>query len=156
MPNKSKHKPASILAVSSGGGHWTQLLLLSEAFESNTVHYVSTDLNLSAIETHKDISVVIDADLDNKFKLLLLSIQVAILVIRKRPDCVISTGAAPGYFAVLFGKLIGAKTIWVDSMANYSELSVSGKHASKICDLCLTQWPKLADNKRIKHLGSLL
>lgn len=152
---KTRHKK-SILAVASAGGHWTQLLLLSEAFQHCDVHYVSTKLNLSALETHKNVSVVNDADLSNKFKLLPLCLQIAVLVIKKHPDVIISTGAAPGFFAILFGKLIGAKTIWIDSMANYSHLSISGKYASKVCDLCLTQWPDLATNPKIKHTGSLL
>lgn len=154
--NKRKSKKKSILAVASAGGHWTQLIILSKAFEHCDVHYVSTKLNLSAIETHANVSVVNDADLSNKFKLIPLSLQVAILMIKKRPDVVISTGAAPGFFAVLFGKLIGAKTIWIDSMANYSKLSVSGEYASKFCDVCLTQWPALARQENIKHSGSLL
>lgn len=154
--NKANSNIKKVLAVASGGGHWTQLRLLGESFEHCDVHYVTTDLNLSAIESLANLSVVVDADLANKFKLILLSLQMAALIIIKRPDCIISTGAAPGFFAVLFGKLIGAQTIWVDSMANHSKLSVSGKYASKICDLCLTQWPHLADNERVMYSGSLL
>ncbi|RBP52953.1 hypothetical protein [Arenicella xantha] len=153
---KANINTKKVLAVASGGGHWVQLSLLSESFKHCDIHYVTTDLNLSAIESQTDLSVVIDADLSQKVRLIPLSIQMAALIIRKRPDYIISTGAAPGFFAVLFGQLIGAKTIWVDSMANHSKLSVSGKYASKFCDLCLTQWPHLADNKRVKYSGSLL
>lgn len=146
----------TVLAVASAGGHWTQLLLLSKAFEHYDVHYVTTNLNINAIDSTENLSVVIDADLAAKFKLIRLGLQMALLVFKKRPDCIISTGAAPGFFAVLFGKLIGAQTIWVDSMANYSSLSVSGKYASKLCDLCLSQWPHIADDEQVKHFGSLL
>lgn len=154
--NKANIEIKRVLAVASGGGHWAQLRLLSESFEHCDVHYVTTNLNLSAIESQSNLSVVIDSDLNNKFKLIALCVQMAVLVIKKRPNYIISTGAAPGFFAVFFGKLIGAKTIWVDSMANHSKLSVSGKYASKFCDLCLTQWPHLIDGKHIKHSGSLL
>lgn len=154
--NKANINIKKVLAVASSGGHWTQLCLLNESFSHCDVHYVTTNLNLSAIESQSNLSIVIDADLASKLKLILLSMQMLILIITKRPDCVISTGAAPGFFAVLFGKLIGAKTVWIDSMANHSKLSVSGKYASKFCDLCLTQWPHLTDNKRVKYSGSLL
>ena len=40
------------------------------------------------------------------------------LLLRHRPDVIVTTGAAPGYFALRFGKLLGARTIWIDSMAN--------------------------------------
>ena len=66
------------------------------------------------------------------------------IVAKERPDYVISTGAAPGYMSILFGRLFGAQTIWVDSIANVDRLSMSGKWAGKIANLWLTQWPQLA------------
>lgn len=57
---------------------------------------------------------------------------------------VLSTGAAPGYIAVRLGKLIGAKTIWIDSIANVEHLSMAGELAGQHADLWLTQWPHLA------------
>ncbi len=145
-----------ILAVASAGGHWTQLMLISNAFTNFDVHYATTDINKSALELDPKISSVPDADLSKKFKLLPLALQMFLIVFKSQPNIVISTGAAPGFFAVLAGKLIGAKTIWVDSLANYSTLSVSGQYASKFCDLCLTQWPNLADDKKVEYFGSLL
>ncbi len=41
------------------------------------------------------------------------------LVLKLRPDVVISTGAAPGLLALAAAKwLTGARTIWIDSLAN--------------------------------------
>ena len=34
---------------------------------------------------------------------------------------VISTGAAPGYFAMRFAKWLGRRTIWIDSIANVEQ-----------------------------------
>jgi hypothetical protein len=66
-------------------------------------------------------------------------------MIKHRPDVVISTGAASGYFALRIGKLFGAKTIWLDSIANAEELSLSGAKVQKHADLWLTQWEHLAN-----------
>lgn len=157
MNSKNKeHNSKKVLAVASAGGHWTQLLLLSDAFTHCDIRYVTTKLNRTTAQVGKDLVTVIDADMSTKLKLIPLALQVLVIVIKYRPDVVITTGAAPGFFAVMLGKLMGAKTIWVDSMANFSELSLSGKHASKFCDLSLTQWPELADGNQINHLGSLL
>jgi len=145
-----------ILAVASAGGHWAQLMLLSDAFKHCQVHYITTHLNQAEFDNPSTLSKVTDADLSSKLKLIPLAMQILVIVLRQRPEVVVSTGAAPGFFAVLFAKLIGSHTIWVDSMANFSELSVSGKYASKFCDLCLTQWPELSDGDRVKHVGSLL
>jgi hypothetical protein len=78
------------------------------------------------------------------------------LLIRVRPDVVVSTGAALGYFAVRFGRWFGARTIWVDSVANAEELSMSGQMAGRHADLWLTQWPHLAREQGPAFLGSVL
>jgi hypothetical protein len=69
---------------------------------------------------------------------------------------VITTGAAPGYFAVRIGKLLGARVVWVDSIANAEELSLSGQKAGSFVDLWLTQWPQLARECGPKHFGNVL
>ena len=52
--------------------------------------------------------------------------------------------AACGYFALRFAKLMGARTIWLDSIANVEELSMTGRLVRPYADLWLTQWPELA------------
>ncbi len=74
--------------------------------------------------------IVTDANLQTKFRLVPMVLQIAAITLWERPDIVISTGAAPGYLAMRLGKLVGAKTIWVDSMANAERWkSLSGKRA---------------------------
>ncbi len=73
-----------------------------------------------------------------------------------RPDIVVSTGAAPGYFALRFGKILGARTIWVDSLANVDTLSRAGQMAGKFADLWLTQWPDLASTEGPEYAGQVI
>jgi UDP-N-acetylglucosamine:LPS N-acetylglucosamine transferase len=145
-----------LLAVASAGGHWTQLLLLRKAFQHHDVRYITTNINHGVNDENLQLHRVLDADSSNKIKLLWLALQILCLVLWHRPHTVLSTGAAPGFFAILFGKMIGAKTVWVDSMANLQVMSLSGKLACRFCDLCLTQWPNVADDKQIHYSGSLL
>ena len=70
--------------------------------------------------------------------------KIAWIIGRVRPDVILTTGAAPGYFAIRIGKLIGARTMWLDSVANVEQLSLSGERVGKHADLWLTQWPHLA------------
>jgi hypothetical protein len=81
---------------------------------------------------------------------------VLLLLLRVRPDVVISTGAAPGYFALRLGRILGARTVWVDSVANAEELSMSGRMAGKYADLWLTQWEHLAEKGGPMFKGSVL
>jgi hypothetical protein len=41
--------------------------------------------------------------------------------------------------------MMGARTIWLDSIANVDELSLSGQMAGRFADLWLTQWPHLTE-----------
>lgn len=69
---------------------------------------------------------------------------------------IISTGAAPGYFALRMGKWFRARTVWVDSIANVEELSLSGARAGRHADLWLTQWEHLAQPGGPEYRGSVL
>jgi UDP-N-acetylglucosamine:LPS N-acetylglucosamine transferase len=82
--------------------------------------------------------------------------QVFLAVARQRPDWVVTTGAAPGYFALVAGKLLGARTIWIDSVANVEELSLAGRKARRWATHWLTQWPQLASPSGPTYLGSVL
>ena len=71
------------------------------------------------------------------------------------PGVVVSTGAAPGYLAIRFARMLGARTVWIDSIANVEELSMSGRDGQRDADLCLTQWPHLAGGP-VRYLGAVL
>ena len=49
------------------------------------------------------------------------------MMLRFRPDAVITTGAAPGYIALLLAKLGRCRTVWLDSIANAEEISMSAQ-----------------------------
>lgn len=100
--------------------------------------------------------VVTEANRWEKLKLVKSAAQVALVVLRERPDVVVTTGAAAGYFAVMFGRLLGSKTIWIDSIANADEVSLSGKKAAKFAHVFLTQWPDLERDGRPDYWGSVL
>ena len=133
-----------ILAVSSGGGHWIELLRIVPAFRDASLHYITVRRDYRKDIQSGVLHVVRDATQWNPIGAAILAVQVLYLVARIRPDIVVSTGAAPGYFALRFGKLFGARTIWIDSLANVERLSKAGLLAGRYADLWLTQWPDLA------------
>jgi UDP-N-acetylglucosamine:LPS N-acetylglucosamine transferase len=145
-----------VLAIASGGGHWQQLMLLRPALEKQHVIYVTTNAAYSADVTGSDIFVVTDANRDHPVKLIRTAVQMLLRVLRVRPNVVISTGAAPGLFGIIFGRLIGARTIWVDSIANAEVVSLSGRIALRFAHTVLTQWPHLASPGGPRHEGSIL
>ena len=76
------------------------------------------------------------------------------MIRQEKPDAIITTGAAPGLVFLLAGKLLGRKTIWIDSIANVEHLSASGRMASKFVSRTYTQWKDLATGK-IQYAGNV-
>ena len=145
-----------VLAVASSGGHWVQLLRLRPAFAEHEVVFVTTQRNLEAQVTGHRVHAVPDANQHRKLQLLLLMLRMLYVVAVERPDIVISTGAAPGYFALRFGRLFGARTLWLESIAGSEQLSLSAKLVKPYADLLLTQWPHLAAPGGPQYRGSVL
>ncbi|RAH98804.1 UDP-N-acetylglucosamine--LPS N-acetylglucosamine transferase [Acuticoccus sediminis] len=154
-----------VLAVASGGGHWVQLLRLRQSWSQCAVTYVTTtpDFKSEMLEDARlrgepepDYIVVPEANRWQKLRLMKLLGQIAMIVLTKRPDVVISTGAAPGYFALRFARLLGAKTIWIDSIANADELSLSGQRIGPHADVWLTQWEDLSTPGGPRFWGAVI
>lgn len=158
-------RPIRIVAVASAGGHWVQLMRLRAAWEGCDVTYVTTDPGLEAVLRQEAAAqglpaptfyIIVEGNRWQKVRLLRQLLQLLKLMLWIRPDAVISTGAAPGYFALRCGKLVRARTVWIDSVANADELSLSGRKVHKYADRWLTQWPHLAGPDGPEFLGSVL
>lgn len=145
-----------VLAVASGGGHWVQLMRLRPAFEGCDVEFASVaDAYASEVQGCR-FHRLPDATRWDRWALVKLLGKVAWVVLRRRPDVVLTTGAAPGLLALVAGKLIGARTVWIDSIANVEEMSLSGRQARRFADLWLTQWEHLATPEGPLFEGAVL
>jgi UDP-N-acetylglucosamine:LPS N-acetylglucosamine transferase len=144
-----------VLAIASIGGHWIQLLRVTLAFKDMEVVFVSTKESFSSTVADHKFYAVPDASRWDKFKLFSTFWQVFKVVRAERPAAIITTGAAPGLMGLIAGKICRTKTIWVDSIANVDEISLSGRIALKFADKVYTQWPDLATSK-IVYAGNVL
>ena len=154
--NGMTHK-RRVLFVSSSGGHWVQLRRLRPAFDGWVRHYACTNAGYrSTVDPEEGFFGVPEATRWNKLRLIYQAVTVLWVVLRTRPEVVVSTGASPGFFAMLFGRLLRRKTIWVDSIANVDEMSLSGQQARYFADLWLTQWEHLARPEGPKYFGAVL
>ena len=153
---KKRGTKKKILMVASSGGHWTQLNLLNTAFNGHERIYVTTDSAYRSLVKDAEFYTVPDATRWDKIRLIVLMLKMFWIILLSKPDIVISTGAAPGFFALFFAKMIGKKTIWVDSIANVDKLSLSGVMVKKYADLWLTQWEHLARPEGPHYAGSVI
>ncbi|MGD1883885.1 MAG: UDP-N-acetylglucosamine--LPS N-acetylglucosamine transferase [Paracoccaceae bacterium] len=77
-------------------------------------------------------------------------------ILRFRPDAVISTGALPGLLALGVARVLRVRTVWIDSIANAEEMSMSGKLARRVADLRLSQWKHVADAEGADYMGAII
>jgi hypothetical protein len=148
-------RSASILAIASIGGHWIELQRLLPLFREHDVTFISNKEHLAKSVKGSKYYNVPDANKDRKFDLIKCFCAVLTRVIVLRPRVIITTGAAPGLMGILIGRVLGAKTIWIDSVANVEKLSLSGRIALKLADRVYTQWAHLAGPK-VFYNGNLL
>ncbi|NVK58103.1 MAG: hypothetical protein HWE26_21115 [Alteromonadaceae bacterium] len=154
--SKQQTNLPTILAAASGGGHWNQMMQLRPALEiSGNVIFATTDPQLAKLASAK-YEVIEDYNQSQPMKILKGLFAAHRLIRKIKPDIVVSTGAAPGLVCLLLGHLSGARTIWVDSIANAEKLSLSGRIASNFASITLTQWEALSDKNRIQYAGSVL
>ena len=145
-----------VLAIASGGGHWTELMRLRPAFEELEVTYVTVRKHYAEDVAGHRFFVIPDATRWDRVKLVWLVLRLVWILVRVRPEVVVTTGSAPGFLAIRIGRFFRARTVWIDSFANTEQMSLSGKMAGRYADLWLTQWEHLASEDGPEYAGAVL
>lgn len=145
-----------VLAVASGGGHWQQMMLMRPAFAHHDVLYLTTLPGLPEQFGATPARIVPDCNRNEKVAILRTTVALMGHVVRQRPHVVITTGALPGVLALALGRLTGARTIWVDSVANAETMSMSGRLARRFAHLWMSQWDHVAAEAGAEYAGAVL
>lgn len=146
-----------VVAISSKGGHWSEMQRLCPIFAGRQVVFITTQKEArDQVPAGSRFYAVMDSNRWQKVRLAVTMFQVLFVMLREWPEVVLSTGAAPGFFAVVFGKLMGCKTVWIESLANAESPSLSTRLVRHFADLYLTQWKHMARPEGPHYMGSVL
>jgi UDP-N-acetylglucosamine:LPS N-acetylglucosamine transferase len=147
-----------ICLVASAGGHMSQLLRLTESWKGHDIFCVTTsDVARIKLKKYGKVYIVGECNRQHPIRAAKVLMRCMRVVIKERPEVVISTGAAAGCMVCIIGKLFGAKVVWIDSIANVSRLSLSGRIVKPFADLFLTQWPELASEScHVYYVGAIV
>ena len=146
-----------VLMISSSGGHWVQMNRVASAFAQEDLIFCCTERSYQQTNPALPFYFIPDASRSaGALKLLCQAWLVFRLLVKVKPDLVVSTGASIGFFAFFFAKKLGKKTIWLDSIANVDQISLSGEKAKKYADLYLTQWEHLAGPDGPTYMGAII
>jgi len=135
-----------VCLAASSGGHLNQLLATDAAWRRHDGFFVVTSDVSKAQLTRtygRPVFVVGESNHRHPLRLVGVLLRCLKLLVRHRPDVVVSTGAAHGCLLCILARLMGARTVWIDSIANMRRLSLSGRLVRPFADLFLVQWPDL-------------
>lgn len=151
-------KRIKVCLAASAGGHLSQLLRLKDSWNGCDSFCITTsDTVRDKLRQHGRVYVVGECNRQHPARVLKVLLQCIRVVLRERPDVVISTGAAVGCIMCSLGKIIGAKVVWLDSITNVEKLSLSGRMVTYIADLSLVQWPDLVERyKNVECIGTVI
>lgn len=134
-------EPQRVLLVGSSGGHLAQLLALRPWWQVRERAWVTfnTPDALSQLEGEA-VDFAHHPTTRNVRNLLRNCVVAAKVLRRRRPDLVVSTGAAVAIPFFLLGKLLGIQTVYVEVYDRVSSRTVSGRICRPLSSGFFVQW----------------
>ncbi|MEA5616604.1 PssD/Cps14F family polysaccharide biosynthesis glycosyltransferase [Cronbergia sp. UHCC 0137] len=134
----------TILLVCSSGGHFKALQQLHPFWENQervwvTFRTKTTEAALIEEKVYWAYSPT-NRNLPNLLRNLLLAGK---LIIKIKPKVIISTGAGVAVPFLILGKLLGSKTVFIESVTRINTLSLSAKLVLPFLSVLYVQWPQL-------------
>jgi UDP-N-acetylglucosamine:LPS N-acetylglucosamine transferase len=147
-----------ICLAASAGGHISQLLKLSEAWKGYDTFYITTtEVMRDKLRENSKVYIVGECNHKQPVRVAKVLLKCIRILFKEEFNLVISSGAAVGCLMSFLGKIKGAKVIWLDSITNVKKLSLSGRLVRPIADLCLVQWPDLAQRYNgVEYAGAVI
>ena len=126
----------------SSGGHWLEADRAASLLDCDR-YYVTFYTPRLEEERHTKRIYFVTHSKRNPFLFLVNAWQALRILLRERPDVILSTGADVTVPTCVLGKLLGAKLIFVESGGNVYTPSLTGRLMHPIADLFLIQWEPL-------------
>lgn len=147
-----------ICLVCSHGGHLTETLQLMDAFEGHEVFFATYhSLREEQVQgvARAYFTQNMGASVFNMVKGLPWVLQV---LWKERPDLIVSMGAEIAIPFFYVAKVLGIRTIFIESWCRITDLSGTGKLVYPVADLFLVQWPQLLSKcgKKAMYKGAVV
>ena len=149
---KKDSKKKKILFISSTGGHLSEMMRLSPMF-SKYDYYIMTEKTKSNLYLKEKypgkVSFLLfgtnTSFLVYPFKLLFNSFKSLFIYIKERPNVIITTGTHTAGPMCCIGKLFGSKVIYIETLANSSTKTATGRLIYHIADVFVVQWEEMLE-----------
>ena len=139
-----------VLFISSTGGHLVEMMQLKDMFNNYDYHIITekTKSNLKLKDKYKErIDFLVYGTKDHflvyPFKLLYNCFKSLFLYIKIHPDYIITTGAHTAGPICCIGKLLGSRIIYIETFANITTKTITGKFIYLFADKFIVQWESM-------------
>lgn len=136
--------------ISSTGGHLSELMQLSSMFSKYDYQIITEKAknNLDLKEKYKGkvhflIFGTKDHFLTYPFHLFANCFKSLYYYLKFQPDVIITTGAHTAGPMCCLGKIFGSKIIYIESFANISTKTVTGRLIYRFADMFVVQWEEM-------------
>ncbi|MFH1751986.1 MAG: PssD/Cps14F family polysaccharide biosynthesis glycosyltransferase [archaeon] len=125
----------------SAGGHLTEMLQLKDFYKKHDYFFITFKRKDS--ETLLDKKYFVVCPRRNPLKLLVSFFQSLKILLKEKPDLIVSTGADVTVPVCFIGKLMGRKIVFIESFCRPLKPGISGKLVHPIADLFIVQWKEM-------------
>lgn len=143
-----------ICLVCADGGHLTEILQLMDAFEGHETFFVTYRSTRSESLKNK---YLFENTGKNHLKILFSILPILKILRKEKPDLIVSTGGEIAIPVFYIAKLLGIKTIFLDSWSRVDEPTMTGKIVYQVADVFLVQWKQLLRKygKKAEYWGAV-
>lgn len=133
-----------VCLVGSSGGHLTHLYMLKPFWQDKEHFWVTFDKEDARSKLKSEKIYPCHYPTNRNLKNLIKNTFLAIKVLRnEKPDLIISSGAAVAVPFFYIGKMMGAKTIYIEVFDRYDKSTVTGKLVYPIADKFIVEWEEM-------------
>ena len=133
-----------VCLVGSSGGHLTHLYMLKPFWQDKERFWVTFDKEDARSLLNGEKMYPCYYPTNRSIKALIINTALAIKVlIKEKPDLIISSGAAVAVPFFYIGKLFRAKTIYIEVFDRIDKPTVTGKMVYPVTDKFIVEWEEM-------------
>ena len=146
-----------IALVCSHGGHLTEMLYIMDAlgFKGHDIFFITYDSDRTRVLEYR--KYLFKNFGEKKVELLKSIPNILNLMIKERPDIIISNGAEIAIPFFYLGKFLRAKTVFIECYTRIDEPTITGKLVYPVSNKFLVLWPEMLTKygKKARYYGGL-
>lgn len=147
-----------IAIVCSHGGHLTQTLQLLDAFDGHDI-FICTYPSVRDDYITSIAPAYFTENIGYSVSRMIKTFFWSWRILRKeKPDVILSLGAEIAVPFFYLGKLLGIRTIFIESWSRVETRSLTGKLVYPVADAYWVQWPEQLDvcGPKAEYMGSVI